>query len=96
MMGEEQVHYIVGALQTMVNEGISSVDVKPEATREYNAEIEQRIERTVWKRSGTAHTYFQQAGHVVLGYPKPNFEYWCDSRKPNLADFTITKAGLGQ
>ena len=90
MMGEEQVHYIVGALQTMVNEGIASLDVTPEATRDYNAEIEQRIERTAWKKSGTAHTYFQQGGHVVLGYPKPNIEYWRDSRRPDLADFTIT------
>jgi 4-hydroxyacetophenone monooxygenase len=92
MMGEEQVHYVIGALQTMVNEGISSIDVTPEATRTYNRDLEERLEDTVWKRSGNAHGYFRQAGHVVLGYPKANFEYWCNSRRPDLADFVIVKS----
>ncbi|MDQ4112062.1 MAG: NAD(P)/FAD-dependent oxidoreductase [Actinomycetota bacterium] len=95
MMGEEQVHYVIGALQTMVNEGITSIDVTAEATRTYCAEIDERIEQTVWKRAGKAHGYFRQAGHVVLGYPKPNFEYWCGSRRPDLDDFTVIRAATG-
>ncbi len=92
MMGEEQVHYIVSMLQTMVNEGIASLDVTSEAARAYNEDLDERIEQTVWKHSGTARSYFRQNGHVILGYPKPNFEYWCASREPDLADFTITKS----
>jgi cation diffusion facilitator CzcD-associated flavoprotein CzcO len=90
--GEQQVHYIIEALQLMVENNLASIEVTQEATNLYNDGIAKDLERTVWVQSGTAHGYYRHAsGRVVLAYPRTNVQYWKALREPVLADHRVSE-----
>jgi cation diffusion facilitator CzcD-associated flavoprotein CzcO len=92
-LGEQQVHYIIEALQLMLEEDIVALDVTREAFERYNEMIDECLRRTVFDgHKGTAHGYYRhESGRSVLAYPKANIEYWTDLRRPALADYHLTR-----
>jgi len=88
--GEQQVHYIIEALQYMTEESLTSIDPTIEAFEAWNEGLDRDLADTVWVNSGAAHGYYRhRTGKVVLGYPRPNLEYWHELRVPNRDDFTV-------
>jgi cation diffusion facilitator CzcD-associated flavoprotein CzcO len=65
---EFQLAYIVDALKTMDLRGASSVDVRPDVMERYNAEIQARLQPTVWNQGGCSSWY--------LGPDGTNFTLW--------------------
>jgi 4-hydroxyacetophenone monooxygenase len=93
VVSEQQVHWIVELLQAMVDENLSSVDVRKEACADYNEGIEKSLEPTCWVNKGSAHGYYRHAsGKVVIAIGRHNSEIWHDTREPKLDHFLTAKA----
>lgn len=93
VVSEQQIHWMMELLQQMVDENVSSLDVRAEACAEYNKGIAESLELTCWVNKGTAHGYYRHAsGKVVLAIGRHNSEIWHDTRVPKLAHFTATSA----
>jgi hypothetical protein len=95
-LSEQQVCYIVESLQALVDNDLSSMEVRAEACTAYNDDLQREMQRTVWLNGGTAHGYYKhRTGRIVLGYPYANVRYWQALRRPDLADYDLTPAGAG-
>jgi len=91
-LGEQQVHYIIELLQTMVDENLESVEVTEEACARFNEDLNEILDRTVWVNRGEAHGYYRhESGRVVLGYPRHNSLYWQELRRPVMEHFITTE-----
>lgn len=91
VMAEQQVHYIVEMLKTMVEDDIATVEVTEQACREYNDRLHKDLEQTIWQQSGTAHGYYRHhTGKIVLGLPYANVYYWAMLRQPNMEHYRVT------
>lgn len=92
VVGEQHVHYLVELLQTMVDEGLDSVEVTEEATQAFVEDVDRGLAKTTWVNSGPAHGYYRHAsGKVILAIPRHNSRIWHDLRAPRMADFSVTR-----
>jgi len=93
VIGEQQVHYIVELLQTMVDEAISAVEPDVEATRAYNEWTQEKLLDTAWHRKGKAHGYCRhdESGRIVIATPRHYSTVWHAMRRPNMDHFVVTR-----
>lgn len=90
-MAEQQVHYVLEMLKTMVENDLASVEVSEEACRAYNEKLQADLEQTIWMQSGTAHGYYRHhTGKIVLGLPHANIVYWGMLRQPDMDHYVVT------
>jgi cation diffusion facilitator CzcD-associated flavoprotein CzcO len=68
-MIESQVSYIAGALEAMRRRGVSTVEVREDAQRAYNRELEELTRGTVWVSGGCASYYIDRNGHNSTIWP---------------------------
>ncbi len=65
---EAQAEFVRGLLDTMTREGIEAVDVKRGPHEEFNAEIQQALDTTVW--AANCNNYFRHpSGKMVTQFP---------------------------
>lgn len=89
---EEHVHYIIENLQYLVENNMSSVDVKPEALAAYNERVDEALDKTVWAHPGEGVTgyYRNQQGRPIVPCPWRLVDYWTMLREPNTDDLVYT------
>jgi len=75
VMIESQVPYIVDALRLLRRKQLAAVDVRPEAQRAYNADIQRRLERTIWNTGGCASWYLDGEGRNTTLWPDFTWKY---------------------
>jgi hypothetical protein len=51
-MIESQVEYILRALKTMKQERAAAIEVRPQAERTYNEQIQQKLGKAIWSTGG--------------------------------------------
>ena len=61
-MIESQLNYVLDCLRVMDERGLASVDVRPEAQRAFNEDLQRRLEGTVWNAGGCASWYLDEHG----------------------------------
>ncbi|MDG2114947.1 MAG: NAD(P)/FAD-dependent oxidoreductase, partial [Actinomycetota bacterium] len=59
---EMQVRYIMDVIRQMAEEGLGSVEVKPEVHAAYNADVDARHEQMVWTHPGMSTYYRNERG----------------------------------
>lgn len=93
VIGEQQVHYIIELLQTMIDEGLSAVEPDVEATRAYNEWTQEKLYDTAWYRKGSAHGYYRhdESGRIVIATPRHNSTVWHAMQQPNMEHFVVTR-----
>lgn len=92
VVGEQQVHYLLEMLQTMVDEDIQTYEVSAEAARAFVDEMDEALSHSAWVNKGSAHGYYYHpCGKVVLAIPRHNSEVWYELRQPKLADYRLTR-----
>ena len=74
-MIESQVTYIREAIRTMRRNEFAVVEVTPEAQREYNADVQRRMKRTVWTTGGCASWYLDDHGNNTTLWPRTTFAF---------------------
>lgn len=78
-MLERQADYVLEALRYVRTHGARWLDVRPEAHREYNTELQDRLKKTVWQ-SGCDSWYVTEAGKNTNNWPGFTFDYRRDTR----------------
>jgi 4-hydroxyacetophenone monooxygenase len=92
IVSEQQVHYMIELLQTLVDEDASAFEVTQEACRAFVEDCDKELAKTTWVNSGTAHGYYRhQSGKVIMAIPRHNSQVWHEMRSPVLEDFHLTK-----
>jgi cation diffusion facilitator CzcD-associated flavoprotein CzcO len=87
---ESQMNYILDCIRTLKEQGLRSIEVRPEAERTYTEMIHREMERTVWK-SGGCHSWYQsKSGHVIAMFPGFSFSYHRLTRTLKPADHMLS------
>jgi 4-hydroxyacetophenone monooxygenase len=89
---EQQVHYAVESLRTLVTENIASIEVTEEATKEYNEGLDVELSQLVFQHAGNAHGYYRGAtGRATFQMPYT----FVTTRKvltgPDLSKYIVTR-----
>jgi 4-hydroxyacetophenone monooxygenase len=92
VVGEQQVHYIIELLQTMIDEDLATFEVADDAARAFVEEMDADLAQTAWVNKGTAHGYYRhKSGKVILAIPRHNSMVWHALRQPRMEDYRVTK-----
>ena len=67
-MIESQIAHVMAALEHMREHGARTIEVRPEVQERYNAELERRLEGTVWN-TGCASWYLDRTGRNSTAWP---------------------------
>jgi cation diffusion facilitator CzcD-associated flavoprotein CzcO len=73
-MLETQTDYVLEALRHAASHGARWLDVRPEAHREFNEEVQGELKRTVWQ-AGCDSWYVTEAGKNTNNWPSFTFDY---------------------
>ncbi len=68
-MIESQLRYLIDCLRHLEATGRGVVEVREEVVRSYNAELEQRLEGSVWNSGGCASWYIDENGRNTTIWP---------------------------
>lgn len=74
-MIESQVAYISDALKAMRQRSAGTVEVRPEALREYNDRLQARIGKAVWNTGGCQSWYLDRNGRNVTLWPGATWQF---------------------
>jgi cation diffusion facilitator CzcD-associated flavoprotein CzcO len=79
-MIEAQVGYVLRCIEALERRGARCADVRPEAQAAFNAELQPRLQRSVWA-SGCQSWYLDEQGRNATIWPGFTFEYWLRTRR---------------
>lgn len=83
---ENQAHYAMSLIETMVEEGASSVEVREDVYEDYVARLDAAHEKLVWTHPGTENWYRNSRGRVIAITPWRNDAFWRMTRQAKPAD----------
>lgn len=86
---EVMVHYVMECLQLMAERAATTLEVKPEAFKEYVEQIDDAMTNTVWCHTPTAHTYYRSGGRIVTAFPFRLIDVWQGHRAPKEEDLDV-------
>lgn len=90
LMIESQLNYLMDALRTMDEFGLSTVEVRRDAQAAYNAAIQRKLRRTVWNTGGCASWYLDAHGRNTTLWPGFTFTFRQLTRHFDLAAYDST------
>lgn len=67
-MSESQIAHVIAALRHMGAKGAETIEVRPEAQERFNADIDARMQGTVWN-TGCASWYLDDTGRNATLWP---------------------------
>jgi cation diffusion facilitator CzcD-associated flavoprotein CzcO len=89
---ESQMHYLLRAIETVLDAGAASIEVTPEAEEAYTSMIHREMERTVWHDGGCTSWYQSRSGKVVAMFPGFSFSFRRLARRFRPEHHVITPA----
>jgi cation diffusion facilitator CzcD-associated flavoprotein CzcO len=89
-MLESQMNHVMGALEVMDEQGAAAVEVRPEVQRAFNAELEERLARSVWNAGGCRSWYLDGNGRNAIQWPGFTFEFRRRTRGFDAADYRLS------
>jgi cation diffusion facilitator CzcD-associated flavoprotein CzcO len=72
---EAQVDYVRDAIKTMNLHRYAAVEPRPDATRDWNDDLQRRMRRTVWNTGGCSSWYLDGSGRNTILWPRPTFTF---------------------
>lgn len=90
-MIECQLSYIIDALNTMVEKGYKTMEVKQVIQDKFNEEIQKKLKNTVWNTGGCKSWYLTEDGKNATVWPDFTFRYKQKTKKINPSDFVFEK-----
>ncbi|MDQ3741526.1 MAG: NAD(P)/FAD-dependent oxidoreductase [Actinomycetota bacterium] len=88
-MIESQIAHVVGALEAMRARGAATLEVRPEVQERYNAELDARMERTVWN-TGCASWYIDATGRNATLWPDWTWRFRRRVARFDEADYVLS------
>jgi cation diffusion facilitator CzcD-associated flavoprotein CzcO len=68
-MIESQVEHVLGAIEAMEDSGATTIEVRPEAHADFNREVDERMQGTVWDTGGCSSWYLDDTGRNATLWP---------------------------
>ncbi|MGW7575764.1 flavin-containing monooxygenase [Streptomyces sp. NPDC054765] len=90
VMIEAQIAYLLDALRKMEQRRLASVEVRPEAQRAWNAELDERLEGTVWNAGNCRSWYLDESGRNPSIWPTYTWRFRRATRSFSLAEHQLT------
>ena len=90
-MLESQFSFVLSAIETLRRSGAAYIEVRPDAQSAYNAEVQKRLDDTVWTASCSS-WYRTESGKVTNNWPGFTTEYRRRTREPDLSQFRLARA----
>ncbi|GAA1394380.1 NAD(P)/FAD-dependent oxidoreductase [Pseudonocardia kongjuensis] len=95
LFSEAQARYVADAVCRMADEGIRSIDVRPEIERRWTERIRRRSARTVYETGGCSSYYQNDDGVNVVMWPANTAEYQLRTRRFRLSPFRAQRGRTG-
>ena len=89
---ESQIAYVLDSIGALARSGARYMDVRPEVQRTFNAELQHRLNGTVWE-TGCSNWYRTESGKITNNWPGVSSEYRRRTRRLELADYRVAGAG---
>jgi 4-hydroxyacetophenone monooxygenase len=86
---ECEMRYIMGCLKLQFEQGISSLEVKEDRCQDYNDELDARSLLRAWGSPHVDSWYKNAQGRVSQNWPGTHWEWWQQTRAPDLDDFVV-------
>nr|WP_242660895.1 NAD(P)/FAD-dependent oxidoreductase [Mycobacterium alsense] len=87
---ELQMRYIDQCLRRLVEDGLHSMEPKPEPARQWHERTQTRIKKMVWSHPAVKHSYFKNPdGEIHTVCPWRLNEYWAAVREPEWSQFVV-------
>jgi len=80
-MIEAQLNYVMDALRAMRERGVGEVEVREEAQRAFNDELQSRMGQTVWNSGGCSSWYLDANGKNTTIWPDFTWRFWQCTRR---------------
>ncbi len=93
LMIESQIAYIFDCLRLMRDEGIATVEVRPEAQRRFNERIQRRMPETVWASGGCASWYMDSEGRIPTLWPGFTWRFRQITRSFDAESYVLERRG---
>lgn len=93
-MIESQLNYILDCLRVVRKRKLQTVEVRPEIQQAFNSEMQQRMQKTVWK-SGCASWYLDARGKNTTLWPGFTFEFRRRTRHFDARNYRLVRQGVG-
>lgn len=74
-MIESQLNYLIDAIDTIDKHDIGVIEVRRDAQDEFNADLQDRMAKSVWMNGGCASWYMDKHGHNTTLWPDFTFEF---------------------
>ncbi|MGH3633013.1 MAG: flavin-containing monooxygenase [Mycobacterium sp.] len=84
---EMQVRYVLQAIEHMTDQGLGSIECRPEVFEKYNDELDEALSGSIWTHQGMTTYYRNSKGRIVTNIPWSNAEYWQRTRHLDPGDF---------
>ena len=92
-MIESQVAHVMRALRAMERRGALEIEVREAALVAYNAEVQRKLEGTVWNTGGCRSWYLDAHGRNTALWPSFTFRFRELARTFDPADYTLAQNG---
>ena len=87
-MLECQINYVMQAIDALKNPKVRWLDVRKMAEDEFNAELQQDMQKTVWA-AGCSSWYKNAAGKVTNNWSSFTVKYWWQMRHLDLDEYSL-------
>ena len=88
-MIEAQLRYILGALRTMKERGVTRMEVRQDPYERWNAAIQRQMPRTVWNSGGCKSWYLDRNGRNTTIWPDFTWRFWRKTRRFDPAPYEL-------
>ena len=90
-IAEVQMEYVVGILAKMVEQGIATVECKPEAFEDYVAKVDAAHAKMVWTHPGMSNWYRNAQGRITAAIPWRVVDYRNMVKHADLDAYQLTR-----
>ena len=89
VMIEAQVRYVLGCIRASIERGGVQLDPRPDVSEAYDREVQQGLDRTIWKSGGCKSWYMDERGRVFALWPGSTLRYRWEMRRPRLEEYEL-------
>ena len=95
-MMEAQITYLVEAVRTMRARGLATLDVRRPVQDEWNADLQRRLEGSVWDKGGCTSWYLDANGRNSIQWPDFTFNFRRRTRTFTPGDYHLEPLSDGR
>jgi cation diffusion facilitator CzcD-associated flavoprotein CzcO len=89
---EAHVNYVMACLRKMDEDGLRTVEVRPEVYDRFNREADERLRSSVWNRGGCASWYLDENGRNGVWWPGFTWRLWQRTRRFDVREYHLRAA----